>query len=163
MSLQGLELIENRYWEREPCKFSLPGEPLLTEREVLACLVEVADEYRAGLRDPIHARRNAEHARLRFYVDRGAHMAGIDAALPDAGDVTLDAYLARAAHAFSGRDIELIVNQFQSYSFPLWLRLREMLTPLYARVGVPADQAEAVLFLRDHRVGLGLHRDAAGV
>jgi 50S ribosomal protein L16 3-hydroxylase len=156
--------VAERCWEREPARLAAIGAPpLLSDEEVLAGLVAAADEYRAGMSDPLRARRTAESGWLRFYVDRGARMTDVAAFLPTSLDRTTEAYLARAGAAFGGRAIELVVNQFQSYSYVLWQRLRELLVPLYARVGIPADHSDAVLFLRDHAVGFGLHSDAAGV
>jgi 50S ribosomal protein L16 3-hydroxylase len=156
--------VAERCWEREPALLAASDAPLLlSDEEVLAGLVAAADEYRAAMSDPLRARRTAESVSFRLYVDRGARMTDVAAFLPTALDRTTAAYLARASAAFDGGAVELIVNQFQAHSYVLWQRLRELLVPLYARVGIPADHADAVLFLRDHAVGLGLHSDAAGV
>jgi 50S ribosomal protein L16 3-hydroxylase len=156
--------VAERCWEREPARLTAAGDaPLLTDGEVLTALIAAADDYRAGQLDPAKARRAAEGGLLRLYVDRGARMTDVASVLPDPQDRSTAAYLARASAALSGRGIELVVNQFQSYSFPLWQRLRELLVPLYERVGIPADHADAVVFLRDHAIGFGLHSDNAGV
>jgi 50S ribosomal protein L16 3-hydroxylase len=155
------DLAEHR-WEREPAQLpAVFGEPLLDEDDVLAGLIAAAGEYRAGMRDADRARRTAERSGVRLYVDHGARMTDAGEHLPDARDGSVEAYLARVSAAHGGRGVELVVNDFQAYSPALWLRLRALLAPLYARTGMPADRVDAVLFLRDHAVGLGLHRDEA--
>lgn len=151
------------HWEREPLRIAgPPGAPLLSEGELFDGLVAAAERYReAG--DDFRA-PHERTARLRLLVDRAARLNDVEGILPAQADGGLAGFHRRAHERLGGRPFELIANDFQEHSPALFARLKRFLRGLYAQVGLPAQRAEAAVFLRDHAVtSFGVHRDDASV
>ncbi len=157
------ERFVERHWEKTPLLIKQPfAAQLLSASELFAALAQASEQYRAEgrqLRPPYD-----RGAKLRFCIEHSVLMTDVEKRLPEAGDESLESYARRIEPLLAGREFELIINQLQSYSFEMWARLREFLRGLYERVGIPAENADAAIFIRNQkRTGFGLHKDKAGV
>lgn len=150
-------------WERAPRLLPRPFEaPLLDRDELFEALVCASDQYIAdGRTAGLPPERGS---RIRVHVGNAVLMTDVERHLPRASDGSLDGYAARMERQLAGRPYEVIVHQLQAYSVALWERTRQFLGGLYAHVGLPAEKAEAVVFLRNHvATSFGLHQDHAGI
>ena len=147
-------------WERQPVCFAGPA--LITPDEAFHAAVLSSQRFLRMCRE--HPESEELRPDVRFY--RYGAMVTTDLAdlLPNTRDVSAESYGHRIEEQLSGGDFELVVNQLQSDSGDLWLRLRDFARPLYAEAGFPAGGADAVLFLRNHpTTSFGVHKDRASV
>jgi 50S ribosomal protein L16 3-hydroxylase len=157
------EQFAARHWEKTPLLIKQPfATQLVSDAELFNALVDASDKYREEglkLRPPYD-----RSIKLRFCIEHSVLMTDIDKHLPDAGDESLEGYLRRIERRLDGREFELIVNQLQSYNFEMWARLRMFFRGLYNLVGIPTENADAAIFIRNQkRTGFGLHKDKASV
>ena len=157
------EQFAARHWEKTPLLIKQPfASHLASEAELFGALVEASEQYRSEgikLRPPYN-----RSIKLRFCIEHSVLMTDIEKHLPDAGDKSLEGYLGRIERRLDGREFELIINQLQSYNFQMWSRLRMFFRGLYKLVGIPTENADAAIFIRNQkRTGFGLHKDKASV
>jgi 50S ribosomal protein L16 3-hydroxylase len=151
------------HWEQSPARLDGAVAPAFVRPDDLfAALVSVADAYRADERTAQFPEQRA--VRVRFNVDDATRLAGAGRHLPAAADGSLAGYVERIASELGDRRFELIVHDVQAYDVGLWMRARRFLRGLLAEIGVPVDEAEAVVFVRNHEAtSFGVHRDMASV
>ncbi len=146
-------------WETAPRVFHRPtGRPVLGPAELFDGLVAACEAYRSS------RRVSDRTSRVRFSVDHSAVITDVAPLLPARDDGSVDGYFARLDRQLQGRTFELIVNEFQEHSLPLWEALAAFLAGLYRRVGLPGKRAEVAVFLRRQATtSFGVHRDDASV
>lgn len=157
-----------RHWEKSPLVIKQPfTTPLANEEELFGALVDACDQYRCGERESLP--ESERNARVRFNLGhaRAGHaqlMTDVGKHLPQFADGSVEGYARRLARESGDIQFELIVHHFQAFSAELWLRMSGFFRGLYEFVGIPAENSEAVVFLRNHETtSFGLHQDAAGV
>lgn len=150
-------------WEQAPVVLEQPGcTPILSRPELFEAMLAAATAYRASGDD--HRKPRNAGARVRFCVEHAAVFTDVDKLLPAPPDRSIEGWVARVEQQLGGRPFELILNEFQEHSDLLWRRLRGFLEPLYRRVGIPAQRAEAAVFLRKQpTTSFGVHKDDASV
>ncbi len=150
------------HWERRPTVIDRCAvESITSVGALFPAVVAAADLVRAS--GPAHQQPIAR-SQLRVNIEHAAQMTDLDRHLPDRADGSLAGYVDRMRDQLRGRRFELVCHDIQVHDPITWTRARTFLEGLYAHVGLPADKAEAVLFLRDHdRTSFGVHRDDASV
>jgi hypothetical protein len=150
-------------WEQAPvCLARAVAPAFVTPDELFAALVSVGEAYRAE--DRTAEVPGERSLRVRFNVDESTRLFDTGRFLPTVADGSLSGYVERVAAELGDRRFELIVQDIQAYDAVLWDRVRWFLRGLYAEIGVPVDEVDAVVFLRDHEVtSFGVHRDEASV
>lgn len=145
--------VEN-YWSQRPCVFKqVFAAPPITLEDAFRAAVAVGEQYRI----------DEKNVRVRFYVENAWQQADVGKHLPEASDLSLDGYAERMKRKLRGRRFGLVINEFQKQDAALYLRLRDFLHGLYELTDVPANAADAVLFLGNYKsTPFGLHYDAAG-
>lgn len=151
------------HWEARPVVWRRPfATPLVSAAQLFAALVRACAQYVAEGRTAgvPQDRSNA----VRVNVGGAALMVDVERHLPHDGDGSLAGYAARMERQLAGRPYELIVHQLQAFDAAMWERMRQFLAGLYDLVGLPAEKAEAVVFLRNHvATSFGLHQDHASI
>lgn len=147
------------HWEQAPLVMKRPFPDLIIRpEELFEGLVAAADLHRASRNVP---RRTGL---VRFSVDHAAIITDVERYLPSRDDGSVSGYFHRLDRCLDGRPFELIVNELQEHSLPLWNRLRTLLGGLYRLVGLPTKNAEVAVFLRRQvATSFGVHRDDASV
>ncbi|MFJ8649398.1 hypothetical protein ACIRNI_25160 [Streptomyces sp. NPDC093546] len=131
-----------RHWEREPVVLPAPGGTgRVAVRPAYAVMAEAARPFRAGTR--FRALPD-----VRFLVDGGRIRAPGDL-LPGPGDTTAARYAARLDTRMEGRGRLLAVEQPLVLDHALWNGVRELVTPLWERVGHPVLPVVSELALGD--------------
>jgi 50S ribosomal protein L16 3-hydroxylase len=140
------------HWEKRPAMF---------HAVVPMAFLSSTDTFRATLQ-AVRAFNDHGRAPIRFYEGDGLRQSNLLDWLPQPDDGSFDAYAHRIEPGLGGRGFSLIVNNLQKYDFAYWCRLRRVLRPLYERVGVPAETADADLFVgTGTRTPFGMHKDRA--
>jgi hypothetical protein len=86
-------------------------------------------------------------------------LADVGRYLPSPADASLAAWARRLHGLLGGRGFGLVVDGYQAHDATLWQRLCEFTAGLYARTGVPGEEARAALFLGNYaRTPFGVHR-----
>jgi hypothetical protein len=157
-----------RHWEKSPLAIRRPfAAPLATAEELFSALVDACDQYRRDERAAGPDSRGKARVRFNLGDARAGHaqlMTDVGKHLPLPADETVEGYARRLARQSGDIRFELIVRHFQALSMELWLRMSGFFRGLYEFVGIPAENSEAVLFLRNHEAtSFGMHRDEAGV
>jgi 50S ribosomal protein L16 3-hydroxylase len=142
--------VEN-HWRRRPLILKRPfSVPLATGADILRGIVNARAQFRADdLKTP-----------LKFFVEQTLLQAEVQHHLPAARDSTLEDYVARVTSKLRGRPFGVIVTEYPPFDAQTWLRLREFLRPLYARIGIPGNPTQTGLFLGTYaRTPFGVHKD----
>ncbi|GGP93640.1 hypothetical protein [Streptomyces roseolilacinus] len=142
-----------RHWAREPVVLPAPGGTgAVDPRLAYAVMVEAAWPFRTGTR--FRALPD-----VRFLVDGGRIRAPGDL-LPGPGDTTAARYADRLDTRMEGRGRLLAVEQPLMLDHRLWAGVRELVAPLWERVGHPVLPVVSELALGDGAVdGDGLARE----
>ncbi len=121
-------------WKKTPHVIAQPFiKAFVTPAEIFSGLVEAGDQCRAG--DRIFP--------LGFYFENALLLADVGRHVPASSDESIAGYAERVTRKLAGRHFGLIVEEFQTHSAPLWLRVREFLRGLYQFTGLPGDNAKA--------------------
>jgi hypothetical protein len=142
--------FHRRVWERQGTVLRAPWPgPLASVEHVFERLVAASDRWRAG-----------DHTFVpEFCVDHARVLADVGRYLPSSTDRSVADWTARVTGMLGGRTFGLVVDGYQVHDEPLWRRLCEFAAGLYARAGLPGEQAKAALFLGNYaRTPFGLHR-----
>jgi hypothetical protein len=140
------------HWEKRPAIF----------RDVVpAGFLSSTDTFRATL-EAVSDFSDHGRAPIRFYEGNGLRQVDLLDWLPQSTDGSFDGYARRIEPRLGGRGFSLIVNNLQKYDFAYWCRLRLVLRPLYERVGMPSETADADLFVgTGAHTPFGMHKDRA--
>ena len=140
-------------WKKTPHVIAQPFiKAFVTPAEIFSGLVEAGDQCRAG--DRIFP--------LGFYFENALLLADVGRHVPASSDESIAGYAERVTRKLAGRHFGLIVEEFQTHSAPLWLRVREFLRGLYQFTGLPGDNAKATVFLGNYeKTPLGLHQGSS--
>ena len=159
LELEVWQQFVEHHWERDPIVLKSPFQhPLLTPEELFDALIAAAEAFSAS--------RNVQYrsTHIRFSRRHTAVITDVGRFLPTRDDGSAMGYFHRLEQCLRGEPFELIVNECQEHSLPLWDRLSSFLRSLYHLVGLPARTAEVALFLRNHeKTSFGVHRDDASV
>lgn len=118
----GLDVIEQN-WNKSPVRLSAVAIPDLGR--MYQVLLTAVEPFRAGT-------RFLALPDVRFFLD-GAHIAAPGDLLPGPSDPAVDRYLDR----MDDQVYVLTVEQPLFLDFPLWSQVRNLVAPLWRRVGVP--------------------------
>lgn len=144
-----------RHWEREPLECRLPSpEPLATPEELFRCLLAASARLRAG----------EEVGPAQFYRDDGLYLSGpgVGRFLPEPTDGSLEAYAARVSRQLDGRRFALLFHWLLESDAELWLRARDLMAELVARVR--PRRIQDTLFLGNYeQTPFGVHKDETDV
>jgi 50S ribosomal protein L16 3-hydroxylase len=124
-------------------------ELLASPEHVFDRLVAASERWRAGDRsfDP------------EFCVDHARILADVGRYLPSPADGSIAAWTDRVTRMLGGRAFGLVVDGYQAHDEPVFQRLCDFVSGLYAHTGLPGEQAKAGLFLGNYaRTPFGLHR-----
>ena len=148
-------------WEQKPLVLKRPFTRLFAAPDELLDAARTASRAFLDAKSRRHA---SQVARVRIFVDGAGLFSDLEDFLPDVSDPDIEQFFARMATKLGDRRFEFIAHELQEFSPPLWHRIRRFLRGLYRHVGLPAQRAETVAFLRTHeRTSFGMHRDDAGV
>lgn len=117
-----LDTIEQT-WNESPIR--LPAATVPDLERVYQVLLTAVEPFRAGT-------RFLALPDVRFFLD-GKHIAAPGDLLPDPSDPIVDRYLGR----MNDRAYVLTAEQPLFLDFPLWSQVRDLIAPLWQRVGVP--------------------------
>jgi 50S ribosomal protein L16 3-hydroxylase len=140
------------HWEKRPAVFRGAVPPTF---------LTSAGTFRAAV-EAVRGFVELRHAPIRFYEGTGLRQVNLREWLPRDDDASFAGYGRRLEPALGGRGFSLVVNNLQRFDFDYWCRLRRVLRPLYERVGVPSETADADLFVgTGAHTPFGMHKDRA--
>lgn len=139
-----------RYWERAPT---------ILQQAMTHPFLSRADFFEAALAaSAVFTARTTRERSVRAFIDGRQILVDVARHLPERSDGDLTAYVHRMAAGRSS--FALVLNELQAAYPPLFFKLRNFLSGLFARVGLPAGNSQAVAFIGNYqRSAFGVHRD----
>jgi hypothetical protein len=144
------------HWERTPALLPRSAVPrVIDEEQAFRVLTKAGEAYRGA---------GTQGASFRYYKGVKPLYFMSDRDVAERADRTLDRYAARMARRFSPSEFGIILAGAQRHDWALWLTLRDLVSSVYAVVGVSSGHIDPTLFLGNYgSTPFGVHRDAAGV
>lgn len=134
--------------------------PLALERPFAKPLLTPEDAYRALAAASDRFRRNPLKGPIQFFIEDAMVHGEVHRYMPEAGDRSLEQYVARLAGILGGRRFGVRLEDYTTFDDPTWFRLRNFLRPYFDVIGIPAKPTNIVLFLGDYaRTPFGIHQD----